>query len=141
MVARGKLFTMRWSEEEAAQAEAVAQHYGVPVASLFRMFIAREAKAIGKAVDIKSDPLATKDPARREEFRHVLIAIGNVVAWRDRGARTEDLLAELSTMGFNWAGWKRFPAMLNQLRRAGYTVRNAGRYSLTPKGQAAIARP
>ncbi len=45
---REKLFTMRMSAEEWARAEALAKHYGVTMAALFRMILLEKERTLAE---------------------------------------------------------------------------------------------
>jgi hypothetical protein len=147
MANRGKLFTMRWSDEEAAQAEAVARNYGLSVAGLVRMLIDREAKPMGKEADTTSDPFKTRDVGLRADLLRVLRTIHEEV-YRAPVMMGDQLVAQPVAMDTivrevtpDWlSGNASLPALVNALRRAGHIMKQRGGYAITAKGLDAIRR-
>ncbi len=44
---RGKLYTIRLSDEEDASAKRVAKHLGLPISSMLRMLILEKERGLG----------------------------------------------------------------------------------------------
>jgi len=59
---RAKTFNIRFSEEELARLDAVAQHYALTAAGVIRMLVKREADAIAAKVP---PPPASKPRAKK----------------------------------------------------------------------------
>jgi hypothetical protein len=134
---REKLFTMRINEEESATMESLAQKYGLTSAGVVRLLVAREAQS-GTGGGKEVDPLQNDDRA----FDHVMVlrAIGGESA-TGGPAEKDDVVRWMAEAGYDnrWKGWKTFPRMLNELRRAGYARKVRTGYELTPKGESALA--
>ena len=137
LMAKAKMFTMRMSEEDAAQLESMAQHFGLTSAGLIRMLVQREALAIGRS-QRKTDPLDTRDKLREKALITILRAVRNEET-DDEAASTDAIVRWMHGAGYDnrWKAWKEFPRMLNELRRSEYVVKKGSGYRLTTRGEIA----